>query len=371
MIWYVRRADREIGPLGDEALRALVGTGQITSETQLWREGLAGWTAALELPGVLGPRGAAALAPGRQACVAMALAPATPWRRYWARSLDITLGLFLAAVLISAVQPGLIARLSTMPGQKWVLVLVLLPPALLIDTLMYWALGNTAGKAIAGIKALEAHGRRRLSAAAYLGRNFGLYVCGLALGLPLISLITLLWSYRRAGGAAGVIWDRFSRSRVYALSGAQLRTGLAAGVYLLALMGLFALGLHAQHGSKYSVTRAPAPVLRQELTQAANGVNANSPRMIDHITRLDGASVGPGPLFTYDYTLTNLSVRLLSSATLARLQRRLSAHVRQAVCRAGALAPILRAGTTVRFRYRDRDGRDLVQVSVTEADCGS
>ena len=55
MIWYVRRGDREIGPLGDDALRALVGTGQIHSDTPLWREGLTEWTAAGTLPGVLGP----------------------------------------------------------------------------------------------------------------------------------------------------------------------------------------------------------------------------------------------------------------------------------------------------------------------------
>jgi hypothetical protein len=257
-----------------------------------------------------------------------------------------------------------------MAGQKWMLVLMLLPAAWLLDTLMYWALGNTPGKAIAGIKVLEAHGRRRLGATAYLGRNLGVYVFGLALGLPLISLIALLWSYRRAAEKEGVIWDRFSRSRVYALRCGQLRTWLTAGIYLLGLTGFFALGLHAQHNrSKYTATSAPAPVLQQELTQAANGVNADSPRMIDHITRLDGASVGPGPLFTYEYTLTNMSVRRLSSGTLATLQQRLAAHVRQAVCRAGALAPILRTGTTVRFRYRDRDGRDLVLVSVTRADC--
>ena len=59
MKWYVRRGDREIGPLGEEALRALVGTGQITPDTQLWREGLSGWTEASALPGVLGPRATA------------------------------------------------------------------------------------------------------------------------------------------------------------------------------------------------------------------------------------------------------------------------------------------------------------------------
>jgi hypothetical protein len=371
MSWYVRRADHELGPLGEDALRALVGTGRITPETELWREGLPGWTPALSLPGVLGPRSAAARAATASPALVVAREPATPWRRYWARALDITLSVFLAAVLVSAVRPGLSARLSAMTGQRWTVVLMLLPFALLLDALMYRALGNTPGKAIAGIKALETQGRRRLSAAAYLGRNFAVYVFGLGLGLPLMSLVTLLWSYRRAADAAGVIWDRFCGSRVYVLSGGGRRTWLAAGVYILGVTALVALGLRAQHhSSKYTATQAPAPILVQELTQAANGVNASSPRMIDHITRLDGAYVGPGPLFTYEYTLTDLSMPLLASRTLATLQRRLSAHVRQQVCRAGALSSILRAGTTVRFQYRDRDGRDLVLVSVTRADCG-
>jgi hypothetical protein len=62
MIWYVRRGDREIGPLGEDALRALVGTGQVNSNTPLWREGLPGWTAAGTLPGVLGPTASAEFA---------------------------------------------------------------------------------------------------------------------------------------------------------------------------------------------------------------------------------------------------------------------------------------------------------------------
>jgi hypothetical protein len=59
MVWYVRRGDREIGPLGDDALRALVGTGQVNPDTPVWREGLSGWTAAGTLPGLLGPRASA------------------------------------------------------------------------------------------------------------------------------------------------------------------------------------------------------------------------------------------------------------------------------------------------------------------------
>ena len=371
MTWYVRRGEREIGPLGEDALRALVGTGQITADTPLWREGLSGWTAALALPGVLGPRAAAAA----QAAASLPAdeahrEAATPWRRYWARSLDLIIGTFVAGVLLGSCLPALFARLTTAAAGAWLLFLILLPLALALDTLIHWALGNTPGKAIAGIEVLAQQDRRPLRAAAHLGRNFGVYAFGLGLGIPLVSLISLIMSYHRAAAGGTSPWDRFSGSRAYALSGTARRTWMTAAAYLLVLAALLALRLHTQlANSRYGATPLPPPILQQELTQAANSVNATAPRMIDGDTRLDGAHAGPGSLFTYEYTLTNVRAARLSAAALENLRWRLSAHVRRAVCRGSALQPMLRTGTTVRFHYRDPDGREVATVSVASADC--
>jgi uncharacterized RDD family membrane protein YckC len=379
MTWYVRRGEYELGPLGDDALRALVGTGQVSAETPVRREGVCGWTAAAAIPGVLGPRAVAPRAPDPQASVAEAPAvapaampqPASPWRRYWARSLDISICVFVMAVLVGALSPTLLAQSTLGEARGWILLLALLPLSLALDTLIYWALGNSPGKAIAGIKVLKEDGRRPLSAPVHLRRNLGVYLFGLGLGLPLLSLITLIWSYGRAAAAEPSIWDRFARSRVYALSGGGRRTWLAAGVYLLGTLGLFAFGLHErQNDSRYTAAHTPAPLLEQELTQAANGVNATAPRRVDYIVRVDGARAGPGALFTYDYTVTNLRVSLLSPARLQRFRWRLGGSVRRAVCRESALEAILKAGATVRFHYRDRDGKELAVVSVSSADCG-
>jgi hypothetical protein len=233
MIWYVRRGDREIGPLGEDALRALVGTGRVSADTPLWREGLPGWTAAAALPGVLGPRAAAS------------------------------------------------------PGSQ--------PPRSIADSTQAQAAPR------AGIRPLH-------------------------------------WA--------------------------------TAGICLIAVAALLALQLHGQHGrARYTAARTPIPGLQQELTRAANGVNASTPRMTDNITRLDGAHAGPGTLFTYEYTLTNISASALSPASLETLRRRLSADVRQTVCSGTALQPLLRVGAVVRFHYSDRDGQELAMVSVSSADC--
>lgn len=388
MSWYVRRGEYEIGPLGEDALRALVGTGQITHDTRLWREGLSHWTAASALPSVLGPRAAAPCTPSPRPVIAAtsasddALAPsmagvtlnqlATPWCRYWARSVDVTAGALLVLVLIASIRPSLLTQWAATPGREWIVGLLLLPFAFAMDASIHWALGNTPGKAMAGIKVLQEGGARTLSAWKYLGRNFGVYVFGLGLGLPLISLVTLVFGYRRAAAGAVSRWDRLCGSRAYASSSAQVRTWLAAGVYLVGVTALFAFGLSARPDrSRVIPSPAPAPLLPQELTEGANRVNASSPRMIDAITRLDGARAGPGPQFTYDYTLTNIRAGDLSAATLQTLRWRLSAHVRQAACAASALQPMLHAGAVVRFSYRDRDGRMLALVSVASADCTS
>jgi hypothetical protein len=233
MIWYVRRGDREIGPLGEDALRALVGTGQVIADTPLWREGLRGWTAAATLAGVLGPKAAAS------------------------------------------------------PGSQ--------PPGSVADSTQ-------------------------------------------AQAAPRASIKPLYW--------------------------------VTAGICLIGVAALLALQLQGQHGrARFTAARTPISSLQQELTRAANGVNASTPRMIDNITRLDGARAGPGTLFTYEYTLTNISASVLSPASLETLQRRLSVDVRQTVCSEAALQPLLRVGAVVRFHYSDRDGQELAIASVSNADC--
>jgi hypothetical protein len=285
--------------------------------------------------------------------------------------LDIAVCFPLVIIFISPIWPRLFVRANATPGQVWITLLLMLPVALALDSVMYRTLGNTPGSALAGIKVLQEGGCRPLRAAAHLGRNFGVYVFGLAFGVPLVSLFTLIYGYRRAAAGEVSVWDRLSGSRVYVLSGAEGRTWLTAGIYLAGLTALIALGMHQRtNETPYTAAGTPAPILRQELAQAANRVNASSPRMIDGATRIDGAHAGPGSLFTYEYTLTNISTRLLSPQKLEALRWRLTADVRQAICGGSGLRPILRTGVITRIHYRDRDGQNLLMVHVSSADCG-
>ncbi len=51
-VWYFADGDVQRGPVTEAQLRALIGTGNLTPEDQVWREGMEDWTPAGEIPGL-------------------------------------------------------------------------------------------------------------------------------------------------------------------------------------------------------------------------------------------------------------------------------------------------------------------------------
>jgi len=115
MTWYVRTANREFGPLSEQALaRHSRQTGQIDVKTLVRRSVAEEWVSVAAVPGILAPASRVAVPPAPRAEPPLALLPdpprtvaprpglplrwtleglpipveidiATPWRRFWAR----------------------------------------------------------------------------------------------------------------------------------------------------------------------------------------------------------------------------------------------------------------------------------------------
>jgi hypothetical protein len=51
-VWYFADGDVQRGPITEAQLRALIGTGNLTPEDQVWKEGMEDWTAAGEVAGL-------------------------------------------------------------------------------------------------------------------------------------------------------------------------------------------------------------------------------------------------------------------------------------------------------------------------------
>lgn len=104
--------------------------------------------------------------------------------------------------------------------------------------------------------------------------------------------------------------------------------------------------------------------VEQQMREAAADLNRSTPRLLDAHTRLDGAEVGPGPVFTYRYTAVTVS----ATGPAGEPMRIGGEALRERVC-ASPMRRWLDQDATVRYAYRDKDGKPIGEIAVTRADC--
>jgi len=263
MDWYYKKGvgQERIGPLSEEAIRAMAERGDIKPDALLWHAGMADWTAAKDIPGVITPPNTRVGAPPAPpvtsvpstrtkgppagdglAGEAVASPVAGPWARFWARSLDMALSVSVLAFFIGAIAPSFAEPGGVFEGQQGDLILglALLPLSMVVDAGIYTAFGNTLGKWIAGLKVLSSEGRK-LPFKDYLWRNLGVYVQGYGLGLPLVSLVTLIYSWNKAGKGEDLGWDRSKNRRCFGINSSLVRNFVTAAVWIVLLFALNAL----------------------------------------------------------------------------------------------------------------------------------
>lgn len=235
--WYVHK-DKKTGPVAVDELRQLLQTGAISLKTLVWQEGLEAWRpldeveALSALKGTLPPP-----LPPKVAADPLALPSASRWTRFGARLFDIwweTLSFsYLTGYILGRYSAGFVEWINS-PGSDKLFGMACIPFAFILDAVIYKLFGNTPGKALLGVKVTTFRGEP-LSLVQYLGRNLGVWISGLALGFPVISLITLAVQSHRLGKGQPASYDEGSKSQVRSAPVGFLRKG----VFLLALLGLF------------------------------------------------------------------------------------------------------------------------------------
>ena len=130
-----------------------------------------------------------------------------PWVRYFARLLDI---LIFSAIVVFPVLYFLIKSENLIIAQDFITEVIINVIAMFIFC-FYQAgvtriFGSTPGKALMKINLLNAHGGP-LTYKELLKREFGIYTSAMALGIPLLSLFSLLWAMKKLATTGKTFWD--------------------------------------------------------------------------------------------------------------------------------------------------------------------
>ena len=166
---------------------------------------------------------------------------AGPWARYWARKLDVLLMATILSFVAGMLFPALFMPDSwLMQGPSVLFGLVILPFALAADALVQAVFGTNLGKAIAGIKIRTLDGKRP-AFGVYFSRTAELYLKGYALGVPIVSLLTLTQNYHHLDEGRLTPWDNRLSTRVYQGRGGLVRTTVAAILGIVGTVGMLVL----------------------------------------------------------------------------------------------------------------------------------
>jgi len=343
---------------------------------------------------------------------------ARPWPRYWARSLDILLFSALLALIVGwiwarAFPASYVDLLGSEGFGRYLFGWALSPLAMVLDAAIYSTLGNTPGKALLGLKVTRLDGSQ-LKFGAALRRNFGVYVAGLGMGIPIVVLFTCFSAYKDVKANKPSSWDIGIGSRVNGQAKGY-RSWLGALSYFALLVALQSMNsterpvrrtvtpsgtvsrmassdeLLAEARRKLNEQAAiqgPGEVatipqsqpwsierqlddarLKADAADAVSVINAASPRMTDDSTRLDGAEVGPGAGVTLFYTLVNIDSALVSANRKSYAVKMQANQMHSEYCGDGPLKPLRATGLAVHFAFRDRKSRLFMNLAVHPSDC--
>ncbi|WP_439603128.1 RDD family protein [Devosia sp.] len=350
MQWYYSGDGAAVGPRTADDIEDLFVTRQITADTLVWRKGMADWVALGDTdefahladapPPLEAGRQAMAVAgegetlldtrraddDGRAAAEddrhegddepAFELAAASagprlagPWERYFARSIDVTI---IASVLLTGlywalpwISPQLLLQLSFVDTR--VLVVLLLPVAFFLNSIVITLFGNSLGKAIFDIRAEPIDGRPRFGLAGNLKRELIVWVRGWALGIPLANFFTMIPAYRAVLRGEPAPYDR-ELATVRAYSDSRWRRGLGM---------LFAVALYVGIAMLNSMDRSAMDEIAQPGVwwNPATQLSATIPGgwKYEPFTGPDG-----GPLYGFTQVRTGL-IAILAAESLPNL----------------------------------------------------
>lgn len=164
-----------------------------------------------------------------------------PWRRYFARLFDITLLGFITWMLIGYTWYSLAPlQADSLFSNLNPIVDIILTTLLgcLVSGIVLGGFGTTLGKAIFGIRIRTIRGQR-LSISDAIARDMSVYFRGLGLGIPIVSLVTMISAYSKLKKNQQMSWDEGLFTVYYRKSsGKQIALTMLGIILYIILLGI-------------------------------------------------------------------------------------------------------------------------------------
>jgi uncharacterized RDD family membrane protein YckC len=166
--------------------------------------------------------------------------PPTPWRRYAARSLDLLVfgyaGLAIIGFVFYAVAPYTADQffsVFTAPGGIILDFIITALVGCVLNGIIIGLSGSSLGKLLFGIMIVDQNGFK-IGASQGIQRDLSVYVRGLGLGVPVVSLIMLWMSYSKLKQTGSTSWDTEKSYSVW-------HRPSGPGQYMLNILGILLL----------------------------------------------------------------------------------------------------------------------------------
>lgn len=214
--WWYSTGKSEKGPVSMDALRKMLVEGSLSANSLVWREGMAAWAPVAEVTDL--NQATRALPPEpprlteREQLISLPLAG--PWRRFFARLIDLWVIALPTAFIVSYALASYslsFALWMQRPESEYIFGWLLVPLVLAIEGIIFGLFGTTVGKGLLGVKVTTVSALRP-TASQYFQRLVGVYWYGLGTGFPFVNLFTMARQYGRLddGKQAGYDEGRFN-----------------------------------------------------------------------------------------------------------------------------------------------------------------
>ncbi len=216
--YHLNIAEKQTGPHSQFFIIQGIREGRLRGNEMVWRMGLEGWQPLRELEDFSSywPPSPEVLAKAESAkeLARTELDRPQPWLRFWARMVDLIWFFCAATLVLGVVFPEAwvqwLGQTTRFPIPLEPLILLLYVP---VEAWMLSRYGTTPGKSLLRMQVRTLPGGLpTFRQAAH--RSFLVYIKGLALGLPFVSLFLMLWWKFRLPQARVAPWDEAAETRV-------------------------------------------------------------------------------------------------------------------------------------------------------------